>query len=73
MGTWLRNCPERTLSSEQICQEDPMKRSHFDSVALIILENARLAFEYPGHLVLTDFARLKKAIKRAYCDAMRGV
>ena len=50
-----------------------MKRSHFDSVALIILENARLAFEYPGNLVLTDFARLKKAIKRAYYGAIRGV
>jgi hypothetical protein len=50
-----------------------MKRSHSDSVALILLEIARLAFEYPGHLVLTDIARLKKAIKRAYCAAMRGV
>ena len=73
MGTWLRNSPERTSSSEQPCQEDPMKRSHSDSVALILLEIARLAFEYPGHLVLTDFARLKKAIKRAYHGAVRGI
>ena len=50
-----------------------MKRSHSDSVALILVDIARLAFEYPGHLVLTDFARLKKAIKRAYYGAIRGV
>ena len=50
-----------------------MKRSHSDSVALIILEMARLAFEYPGHLVLTNIGRVKKAIKRAYDGAIRGV
>ena len=50
-----------------------MKRSHSDSVASILIQIARLVFEYPGNLVLTDFARLKKAIKRAYHGAVRGI
>lgn len=32
-----------------------------------------MAYEYPGQLVLSDIARLKKAIQRAYSAAMRGV
>lgn len=50
-----------------------MKRSHFDSVSLVLLKKVQFAFEYPGHLVLADIARLKKTIKRAYYAAMRGV
>ncbi len=48
-----------------------MKRSRTDSVALVLLEKVRFAYEYPGHLVLADIARLKKAIKRAYYAATR--
>jgi len=50
-----------------------MKRSRTDSVALVLLGKVRLAYEYPGQLVLADFARLRKSIKRAYYAAMRGV
>jgi hypothetical protein len=48
-----------------------MKHSRI-SVARVLLRKARSAYEYPGQLVLTDIARLKKAIKRAYFAAMRG-
>jgi len=50
-----------------------MTRPLNDSVALALLGKARFAYEYPGRLVLADFARLKKAIRRAYYAAMRGV
>jgi hypothetical protein len=50
-----------------------MNRSHPVSVALALLAKVRWAYEYPGHLVLADSARLKKTIKRAYYAAMRGV
>jgi hypothetical protein len=50
-----------------------MKRSRSDAVALVLLRKVRFAYEYPGQLVLADIARLKKAIKRAYYAAMRGV
>jgi hypothetical protein len=48
-------------------------RSRSDSVASELLAKVRLAYEYPGHLVLADIARLKTAIKRAYYAAMRGI
>jgi len=38
----------------------------------MLLKKALLVYEYPGHLVLADSARLKKTIKRAYYAAMRG-
>ena len=50
-----------------------MKRARIDSVASALLRKIRFAYEYPGHLVLADIARLKKMIKRAYYAAMRGV
>ena len=50
-----------------------MKRSRTESVASMLLRKARFVYEYPGHLVLADSARLMKAIKRAYYAAMRGV
>lgn len=48
-------------------------RSHPVSVALVLLGKVRLAYEYPGRLVLADIARLKKTVKRAYSAATRGV
>jgi hypothetical protein len=50
-----------------------MKRSRTDSVVSMLLRKALFVYEYPGHLVLADSARLMKAIKRAYYAAMRGV
>jgi hypothetical protein len=50
-----------------------MKRSRTISVAMRLLKKSRSAYEYPGQLVLADIERLKKAIKRAYFAAMRGV
>ena len=50
-----------------------MKRLRTDSFALVLLRKCRSAYEYPGQLVLADIARLKKAIRRAYFAAMRGV
>ena len=50
-----------------------MKRSRTESVASMLLRKALFVYEYPGHLVLADSARLKKTIKRAYYAAMRGV
>ena len=50
-----------------------MKRSRTYSVVSMLLRKVRFVYEYPGHLVLADSARLKKVIKRAYYAAMRGV
>jgi hypothetical protein len=50
-----------------------MKRSRTESVASMLLRKALFVYEYPGHLVLADGARLMKAIKRAYYAAMRAV
>ena len=49
-----------------------MKRSLTYSVVSMLLRKVRFVYEYPGHLVLADSARLKKTIKRAYYAAMRG-
>ena len=73
IGMWLRTNPERTFFPEYLYREVPMKRSRPVSVAVVLLRKLRLAYEYPGRLVLADFARLKKTIKRAYYAAMRGV
>jgi hypothetical protein len=54
-------------------RESKMKRSLSGSVALVLLGKVWAAYEYPGQLVLSDIARLKKAIQRAYSAAMRGV
>jgi hypothetical protein len=69
----LRIIPERTFFPEYLFGEYPMKRSRIDSVASALLRKVRFAYEYPGHLVLADIARLKKTIKRAYYATMRGV
>ena len=42
-----------------------MKRSRTYSVVSMLLRKVRFVYEYPGHLVLADSARLKKTIKRA--------
>ena len=50
-----------------------MKRSRYVSVALLLLEEARRVYEYPGNLVLRDIARLQKTIKQARSAATRGI
>jgi hypothetical protein len=65
--------PERTFFPEYLFGEHPMKRSRPESCASSLLRKVRFVYEYPGHLVLADIARLKKTIKRAYYTAMRGV
>ena len=50
-----------------------MKRSRTNSVAQVLVTKLRYAYEYPGHLVMTDVARLMKAISRAYYAAIRSV
>jgi hypothetical protein len=49
-----------------------MNRSHPVSVALVLLAKVRWVYEYPGRLVLTDIAKLKKTVKRAYSAATGG-
>lgn len=50
-----------------------MKRSPYVFVALMLIEKARLAYGYPGKLVLADIVRLKNAIKQARSAARRGI
>jgi hypothetical protein len=50
-----------------------MKRSRYGSFALVLIEKARLVYEYPGKLVLGDIVRLKKVIKQARSATTRGI
>ena len=73
MCLWI--IPERTFlpAYPYLYWGVPMKRSRADSVASVLLRKVRSAYEYPGHLVLADIARLQKTIKRAYYAATRSV
>ena len=75
IGMCLWIIPERTFITRASVSllGVPMKRSRADSVASVLLRKVRSAYEYPGHLVLADIARLQKTIKRAYYAATRSV